>query len=561
MHPPEDVAGVRRLLGLVNHIRRFLPHVSEATAPIRALLLKNSTWTWGPPQQSAFSELKKLLCSDHCVARYNTTHKTTISADASSYVLAAVLLQEQPSGERRAIAFASRSLTSTERRYVQTEKEALAASWAVQRFEEDVRGLQFLLKTDHQPLVAHLGSMDVDLLPPRVQRFRLKLMRFQYQRYWKYQADLSVSEGLLLKGSRILVTSALQRHMLELLHDRHQGINRCKALAQESVWWPGINNQIETFVCNCHTCAETRVQHSEPMLPSSTPCRPWEAVGIDLFHLNGQDIVLLVDYRSCFPEIISLRSTTELGRSGGNGPQFAVKEFSAFAKSYDFCHVTSSPHFPQSNGEFERMVRTVKDKLRKADDPYLPLLAYRDTPGVNGVSPAQMLVSRRLQTRLPKTSHLLKPPWPPSVTISQRDQDNRKRQASDFNRRHAAHTLWPLQAGERVWGQDVNSPATVLGPAQRPRFYVVKTPMGVLQRNRMHPVPTTGTPTANPPGTPVADQPEATTTPELTKQHKTSKPRRLGKAPPLQRNLGVQLLRHVSRGMAGGSPGRKDSTC
>ncbi|XP_049272437.1 uncharacterized protein LOC125758830 [Rhipicephalus sanguineus] len=154
MHPPEDVAGVRRLLGLVNHFGRFLPHVSEVTAPIRALLLKNSAWTWGPAQQSAFSELKKLLCSDLCVARYNTTYKTTISADASSYGLGAVLLQEQPSGERVAVAFASRSLTCTERRYSQTEKEALAASWVVERFQEYVRGLKFFLETDHQPLVA-----------------------------------------------------------------------------------------------------------------------------------------------------------------------------------------------------------------------------------------------------------------------------------------------------------------------------------------------------------------------------------------------------------------------
>lgn len=181
MPAPEDVAGVRRLLGLVNHIGRFLPHVSEVTAPIRALLLKNSAWTWGHAQQSAFDRLKKLLCSDLCVARYHTAYKTTISADASSFGLGAVLLQEQPSGERRAVAFASRSLTPTERRYSQTEKEALAITWAVQRFEEYVRGLQFFLETDHQPLVALLGSIDVDLLPPRIQRFRLKLMRFQYR--------------------------------------------------------------------------------------------------------------------------------------------------------------------------------------------------------------------------------------------------------------------------------------------------------------------------------------------------------------------------------------------
>ncbi|XP_037555523.1 uncharacterized protein K02A2.6-like [Dermacentor silvarum] len=297
-------------------------------------------------------------------------------------------------------------------------------------------------------------------------------------------------------------------------------MNRCKALARESVWWPGINNQIDTMVSNCPTCAETRVQRSEHMLPSTTPTRPWEEVGIDLFHLNGQDYVLLVDYRSRFPEVISLRSTSapavinviksvfahhgipRLVRSD-NGPQFAAREISAFADSCGFRHVTSSPHFPQSKGE----VRTVKDLLRKADDPYLALLAYRDTPGVNGVSAAQLLMGRCLETRVPKASHSLEPTWPPSVPFTRRDQDNWRRQASDFNRRHAAQELRPLQAGEQVWVRNVNSPAIVMVPAQRLCSYVVETPTGVLQRNRMHLVPTTGRPaedTTSTPGTPAA---------------------------------------------------------
>ncbi|XP_037573060.1 uncharacterized protein K02A2.6-like [Dermacentor silvarum] len=236
-----------------------------------------------------------------------------------------------------------------------------------------------------------------------------------------------------------------------------------------------------TLLSNCPTCAETRVQCSEPMMPSTTPTRPWQEVGVDLFHLNDQDYVLLVDYGSRFPEVISLRSTTapavinviksvfachgipRLVRSD-NGPQFA-REFSAFAESYGFRHVTSSPHFPQSNGEVERMVRTVKDLLRKADDPYLALLAYRDSPGVNRVSPAQLLMGWRLETRVPKTSHQLEPAWPPSVPFTRRDQDNRRRQASTFNRRHAARSSRPLQVGEQVWVRDVNRPAIISSTA------------------------------------------------------------------------------------------------
>nr|XP_050049913.1 uncharacterized protein K02A2.6-like [Dermacentor andersoni] len=107
---------------------------------------------------------------------------------------------------------------------------------------------------------------------------------------------------------------------------------------------------------------------------------------MDLFHLNGQTFILVVDYCSRFPEVVTLRSTTAqavidalksiFARHGipqevrsDNGPPFSSQEFAAFAASYGFNHMTSSPHYAQSNGEAERMVRTIKDPFRKSKDP------------------------------------------------------------------------------------------------------------------------------------------------------------------------------------------------
>nr|XP_050038416.2 uncharacterized protein LOC126535656 [Dermacentor andersoni] len=148
--------------------------------------------------------------------------------------------------------------------------------------------------------------------------------------------------------------------------------------------------------------------------PDAVPTgHPWEFLGMDLFQLNGQTFILVVDYYSRFPEVVTLRSTTaqavidalksifarhgipQEGRSD-NGPPFSSQEFAAFAASYGFNHRTSSPHYAQSNGEAERMVRTIKDLFRNSKDPYLALLRYRDTPGVNGFSPAQLLMGRQL---------------------------------------------------------------------------------------------------------------------------------------------------------------------
>ncbi|CAN8013948.1 unnamed protein product, partial [Ixodes persulcatus] len=130
------------------------------------------------------------------------------------------------------------------------------------------------------------------------------------------------------------------------------------------------------------------------------------------------------------------------------------------------------------------MVRTVKDLLAKTKDPYLALLVYRDTPGVSEWSPAQLLMGRRLQTTVPKLEEALIPRSPPRTLFHQRDSSAQRRQAQDYNKRHAARPLRPLSPGEEVWLADVPGAARVLGPARRPRSYVVQTPTGILERNR-----------------------------------------------------------------------------
>ncbi|XP_049524062.1 uncharacterized protein K02A2.6-like [Dermacentor silvarum] len=196
MPAPQDVHGVQRFLGMLNHVGRFLPGLSQTTAPIRSLLNKLAAWTWGPAQASAFEKLKSMLSSDICLARYNPALLTTVSADASSFGLGAVLLQDQPSGERRPVAYASRALTETERRYSQIEKEALAATWAINRFDEFLRGLRFTLETDHKPLVQLLGTADLDLMPPRIQRFRIRLLQYQFDVKYVPGKQLATADAL-----------------------------------------------------------------------------------------------------------------------------------------------------------------------------------------------------------------------------------------------------------------------------------------------------------------------------------------------------------------------------
>lgn len=586
---PENVSEVRRLLGMANHLARFIPNLASKTEPLRQLLLKDSEWVWGPAQEQSLAYIKDVICSPRVMANYDVRYPTILSADASSFGLGAVLLQIHPNKERRPVAFASRSLTPAESRYAQIEKEALALTWAAERFEGYITGLDVVFETDHKPLVTLLGKSPIDLLPPRIQRFRMRLMRFNFvveyvpgtsvitadvlsraplrgtpacshsltvsevtkyvegcvpgiiehncfervkkaqekdevcrslidlsrkgwpkfssvpmvlRPYWQERSALTVCEGVLLKGRRLVIPQELRNEVLQQLHEGHQGIGKCRARAQESVWWPGLSSQLGTLIANCTACAEHREQNSEPMIPTETPQRPWQKVGVDLCQIKGSHYLVAVDYFSRYPELALLTSLTSasvilhlksfFSRHGipeivvsDNGSQFVSGEFKLFAREYGFRSVTSSPRYPQANGEVERMVKTIKTLIIKARDPYISLLAYRDTPGPLGKSPAELLMGRRLRTTLPLHPRSLLPRELNLNKVRGRDQAFREKQRRQFNRRHAARELPPLRPGVLVWVKDYKQKATVLHPANRPRSFVVETHAGVLlERNR-----------------------------------------------------------------------------
>ena len=160
----------------------------------------------------------------------------------------------------------------------------------------------------------------------------------------------------------------------------------------------------------------------------------------DLFVWKGKNYLLVVDYLSHYIEIARLLNDTSaeviqqlkiiFARHGiprevisDSGPQFPSWDFSKFEKLYDFVHTTSSPRYPQSNGEAERAVRTIKSLLKKADDPLLALLAYRSTPLKNRYSPAELLMCRRLHTTVPVVPELLQPKMPDYGLLARRERE------------------------------------------------------------------------------------------------------------------------------------------
>ncbi|KAL5503067.1 hypothetical protein EMCRGX_G009958, partial [Ephydatia muelleri] len=451
---PSNITELRRFLGMANQMGKFSPNLAQVTQPLRELLSKNRTWQWGCAQEEAFAQVKAELCKPTVLAFYTPDAPTKLSADASSHGLGAVLLQRSD-GEWKPVAYASRSMSDTEKRYAQIEKEALATVWACDKFASYIVGLKVHIETDHKPLVPLLGSKHLDTLPPRILRFRLRLARF----------DFTIQH---VPGKLLCTADALSRA-------------------------PGpITKADMRLEEEAEHIMEVCIKH----LPAILPDYPWQSVAMDLFVLNGVNYVVIVDYFSRYPEVIKLRSTTSntvidavkavFSRHGipesvrsDNGPQFSSHEFAKFAASYGFKHTTNSPYFPQSNGLAERTVQTVKNILKGNQDPYLAILTYRSTqlPWC-GLSPAQLLMGRQLRTNLPQTLEHLKPEWPYLLRFQEQDLEFKSHQKSNYDRHHRVHQLPDIPDQTEVWittDKSKPTPGIVVGKAGAPRSYIVET--------------------------------------------------------------------------------------
>ena len=592
---PTNLTELQRFNGMVNQLNKFLPGLANHNEPLRQLLKKDNAWHWGSAQSTAFNAIKEQLLSTETLQHYSPVRPTYIAADASDAGLGAVLMQEDESGSRRPVAYASRSLSETEKRYAVIEKEALAAVWACEKFSDYVLGLQFVLETDHKPLVPLLSSKDLSKMPVRILRFRLRLMRYspavihvagkkqatadalsrapvdqatasdivlidevdmmaaqcidsipatsrrlqelrdaqladeeiaavkQYvcvgwpgympnqptlRPYWDAKGHLTIADDLLLYDDRIVVPRSMRLEILERLHEGHLGITKCTARARESVWWPWINQSVQDRVMKCRTCQLTKPAPKETLMPSSFPSRPWERVGTDLFTHQGRTYVLVVDYFSRWVEMRALDGNTTSAEvvarmksifathgipetvMSDNGPQYSGTPFREFATEYGFTHVTSSPRFPQANGEAERAVQTVKNMLRRCKDPYMGLLAYRTAPLHNGFSPAELLMGRQLNTRLPVLPSQLAPQKKDQSPLQAKEEVYRHKMKDHYDKSHRAKDLAPLRPDQEVWIRDLERSGRVVRPDANPRSYVIQSGSQTIRRNRSSIIPT-----------------------------------------------------------------------
>ena len=282
------------------------------------------------------------------------------------------------------------------------------------------------------------------------------------------RSELSVCNGLLVKGDRIVIPYTTRKEILERIHDGHTGITKCRERANQSVWWPHVSKDIQDRVATCGHCLEKQPsQAREPMLPSSLPDRPFQKVDVDLCEFKGLQYLVIVDYYSRYidlahlPNIMSSMVVNKMKNSfahhgipetviSDNGTQFTSAEFKTFSVDWNFQHVTSSLHYPQSNREAERAVKTAKELL-KQDDIFLALLTYRSTPIPDlGASPAELAFGRRLQTTLPSLPGTLTPIVNQEM-LRERDAAFKQKQKRNYDHHHGVRPLPELHPGDSVF--------------------------------------------------------------------------------------------------------------
>lgn len=175
MPPSNSKTEVRRLLGMVNFLAKFIPNVSQVTAPLREIIKDTVDFNWGAEHSDSFEQIKSLLIQSPVLKAFNGAEEIVIQCDSSKDGLGACLLQNgQP------VSFASRSLTNSEKNYAQIEKEILAIVFSFQKYHNLVYGLRVKIESDHKPLLS-IVKKPIHKISPRLQRMLLKLEKYDFE--------------------------------------------------------------------------------------------------------------------------------------------------------------------------------------------------------------------------------------------------------------------------------------------------------------------------------------------------------------------------------------------
>ena len=205
---PSNTKEPLSLLGLITCLNRFSAKVAELTAPLRELKKKNVHFMWEQHHQAALDRIKEELCTAPILSYYDPDPATTsiLQCDASQKGLGAWIRQIDSNGKERIVAMASKSLTDTESRYSNIERECLAVMFGLEKFEYYLLGRHTLVETDHSQL-EQIFKKNIVEAPARLQRLLLRCMKFDIKVRYRRGETIPVADAL----SRVCTTTKVTR--------------------------------------------------------------------------------------------------------------------------------------------------------------------------------------------------------------------------------------------------------------------------------------------------------------------------------------------------------------
>ena len=272
----------------------------------------------------------------------------------------------------------------------------------------------------------------------------------EMHRFRQVATSLSICNGCLVHGSRVVIPASMRRKVLELLHLGHFGMQRMKQLARTAVYWPNIDEDIEATCRHCIPCGEHQNRPAKPAIhPWMLLEKPWSRLHLDhAINFMGTNWLLLTDSYSKYPCIhptqsVSAQATIDLLEQDfahfgyphtlvtDNASAFMSVEFQTWCKERGIVHLTGAPYHPATNGAAERLVQTFKQALKKSSlSPRKALqeflMQFRRTPNSSGYSPSELLNSRQIRTKidtlLPSPAHKAQGKQAREATKSQRKE-------------------------------------------------------------------------------------------------------------------------------------------
>ena len=340
----------------------------------------------------------------------------------------------------------------------------------------------------------------------------------QLKPYYKGVDRFTVDEdGLLCYDDRLVIPRSLRSRFIDHLVHLHASPAKMISRARKSVWWPLMAKEIEQRWRTCRTCVENSPSNKpEPVKPREISKYPFQIIHMDLGTYSGNQYLVIVDQFSGWPIVKELKreATTDTVKKclvdmfqhyglpesivSDGGPQFESLEFKDFCNDWKINHVTSSPHYPQSNGIAENGIKAMKKLIHCCFNPAKnavdstawakALMLYKNTPrGSSSLSPSEILFGKLLRDGLHSSYDTYIPEH--KAAVKRRIDEAHRYTEQLYNFRESSSKV-QMSIGDRVFIQCPQTlkwkfTGTIEKPGRNEREFWVRTDRGGLwRRNR-----------------------------------------------------------------------------